>query len=151
MNTWLRSPPKSLSLSTIGKTRLVKTPSWGPQHTERTICGPRLFFNIDNNSTSNYQPSFSFKITTRCEPHIIERKCCIFIHFYCSKILWHISKLTKNWKKGNNSRRLVWQGIQPEKSKHHCPLSQSFDQDYNVLTWVGVSSTNLDAKGKYWS
>ena len=45
-----------------------------------------------------------------------------------------ISKLTKNWKKGNNSRRLVWQGIQPEKSKHHCPISQSFDQDYNVLT-----------------
>ena len=45
-----------------------------------------------------------------------------------------ISKLTKNWKKGNNSRRLVWQGIQPEQSKHHCPLSQSFDQDYNVLT-----------------
>ena len=121
-----------MSLSTIGKTRLVKTPSWDPQHTERTTYGPRFFLTL---ATTQLQiinhPSVS---KSQLDVNLILLKGNAAFLLNIVQKYFGISKLTKNWKKGNNSRRLVWQGIQPEKSKHHRPLSQSFDQDYNVLT-----------------
>ena len=51
------------------------------QHTERTTCGPGSFLNIENNSTSKYQPSFSFKITTQCQPQNIERNSAFLLNF----------------------------------------------------------------------
>ena len=51
------------------------------QHTERTTCGPGSFLNIENNSTSKHQPSFSFKITTQYQPQNIERNSAFLLNF----------------------------------------------------------------------
>ena len=50
------------------------------QHTERTTFGPGSFLNIEYNSTSKYQPSFSFKITTQSKPQNIERNSAILLN-----------------------------------------------------------------------